>query len=122
MGQARKIALAMVIGAREETRQIASTLIEESGFQVLEASDIEEAAALVMRHARKLCFIFADAASPQEARALALLISENWPWIRVLISMDRAVLDAVELPAGAARMRRPWRPLDLLIEAERAMH
>ena len=122
MGQARRISQAMVIGSREETRQIASTLIEESGFHVIEAENMKEAAELLMRHARKLTFVFAEAANPEEAQSLATLVANNWPWIRVLVSMDHTALDETDLPSSAARLRRPWRPLDLLIEAERAMH
>jgi CheY-like chemotaxis protein len=122
MGQARRISQAMVIGSREETRQIASTLIEESGFTVIEAETVAEAAELLMRHARGLTFVFAEAADADEARELSRLIATNWPWIRLIVSMDRSALDTTDLPASAGRLRRPWRPLDLLIEAERAMH
>lgn len=122
MGQARRISQALVIGAREETRHIASTLLEETGFHVIEAESMEEAAELLMRHGRKLAFVFAEAANSLEARAVALLIANNWPWIRVLVAMDRSAQEGSDLPASASRLNRPWRPLDLLIEAERAMH
>ena len=121
MGQARRISQALVIGAREETRQIASTLLEETGLNVIEAESMEEGAELLMRHARKLSFVFAEAGSSLEARALALLVANNWPWIRVLVAMDRASITENDLPASASRLNHPWRPLDLLIEAERAM-
>lgn len=121
MGQARRISQAMVIGTRDDTRQIASTLIEESGFNVIEAESMDEAAELLMRHARRITFVFADAACPEEAQSLARLIANNWPWIRVLVSVDRSASGA-ELPASAARLHKPWRPLDLLIEAERALN
>lgn len=122
MGQARRIAQAMVIGEREEARQIASTLIEESGFHVIEADGLVEAEDLLLVHGRKITFIFAEAANRAEARALATLVSRKWPWIRVLVSIEGAALDARDLPSGASQMHKPWRPLDLLIEAERAMH
>jgi len=112
----------MVIGSREEARQIASTLIEESGFHVIEAENMQEAAEMLMRHARKLALVFAEASDPDEARSLAMLIANNWPWIRILVSMDRSAMEATDLPKGASRLHRPWRPLDLLIETERAMH
>ncbi len=122
MGQARRIAQAMVIGEREEARQIASTLIEESGFHVIEADGLMEAEDLLMRHGRKVTFVFAEAGNRAEARSLATMISSKWPWIRLLVSMEGAALDERDLPSGASQMHKPWRPLDLLIEAERAMH
>ena len=121
MGQARKISHAMVVGAREETRQIASTLIEESGFHVIEADSLEEAADVLGRFGRKIAFVFAEA-STEDARALASLVARKWPWIRLLVSLDQGSPDESALPASASCMHRPWRPLDLLIEAERAMH
>jgi hypothetical protein len=122
MGQARRIAQAMVIGEREEARQIASTLIEESGFHVIEAEGLVEAEDLLLLHGRKITFVFVEAANRAEARAVATLVSKKWPWIRVLVSIEGAALDARDLPSGASQMHKPWRPLDLLIEAERAMH
>jgi len=122
MGQARKISEAMVVGSREDTRQIASTLIEESGFHVIEAESVDEAAELLSQSGRRISFVFADAASPEDARKLTTLIARKWPSIRVLVSLDRAAMDRAELPPSASRLNRPWRPLDLLIEAERAMN
>src|SRR6478672_41889 len=107
MGQARKIAQAMVIGARDESRQIASTLIEESGFHVIEADGLVEAEDLLMRHGRKVTFIFAEAGNRAEARALATMISRKWPWIRLLVSTEGAALDARDLPSGASQMHKP---------------
>lgn len=122
MGQARRIAQALVIGAQDETRQIASTLIEESGFHVIEAESLVEADDLLTRHGRKITFVFVKADNQAEARALTSLIARKWPWIRVLVSMQGAKMDERDLPLGATQMHTPWRPLDLLIEAERAMH
>ncbi|MDB5593088.1 MAG: response regulator receiver protein [Hyphomicrobiales bacterium] len=120
--QSRRTARALVIGEREITRHIASTLIEESGYHVIEAVDFLQATALLARHAQKLRLVFAEAASGEEAQELAHQISRDWPWIRVLVSFDPACMRDTELPVGAARLRQPWYPLDLLIEAERAMH
>ncbi len=121
MGYARKRSQAMVIGTHEETRQMACTLIEESGFHVLEAESFEEAASLLARHGGRLHFVFAETEDARQARALAILIARNWPWIRVLVSF-RPSTQTSELPAGASRLRHPWHPLDLLIETERVMH
>lgn len=122
MGQARQISQAMVIGSREDTRQIASTLIEESGFHVIEADTLDEASELLMRFARRITFVFAEASDADQARMFARLVESNWPWIRVLVSFDPNSMTATDLPANAAQLRRPWRPLDLLIETERVMH
>ncbi|MDB5651792.1 MAG: response regulator receiver protein [Hyphomicrobiales bacterium] len=122
MGQAQSTARALVIGEREKTRQIASTLIEESGFQVTEAATFAEATRLLERDAHGLTLVFAEAADGEEAQALAHHISRRWPWIRVLVSFDPALMLDYELPRVAARLRQPWYPLDLLIEAERVMH
>lgn len=122
MEHIRRPVRALVIGEREITRHIASTLIEESGYHVMEAADFEQATDMLARHARDLRLVFAEAASGEEAQNLAHRISRNWPWIRVLVSFDPACMRDTELPVGAARLRQPWYPLDLLIEADRAMH
>ncbi len=120
MGQALKISEALVICSHADSRHIACTLIEESGFEVLEADTMEDGAAHLMQHAQSVSLVFAEANDAEEARRLALLIQDQWPWIKVLVAIDHTAVAIADMPHSAILMRRPWRPLDLLIEAERA--
>jgi hypothetical protein len=52
---------------------------------------------------------------------LARTISLKWPWIRVTVTSG-APGDRIEhLPRSAAFLPKPWRALDVLVEAERAV-
>ncbi|MBX9741268.1 MAG: hypothetical protein K2X62_14405 [Beijerinckiaceae bacterium] len=121
MGQTQRASLALIISEDDNTRQISSILFEESGFRVLEAATIEQAEAVLLRDAKRLQLVFADARDGLAARDLAHRISKTWPWIRVLVSLETSSQDA-DWPQKAAKLHEPWFPLDLLIEAERALH
>lgn len=122
MGQSGKTSRALVISDDEKTRQISAILIEESGFQVMEAATIEQADPILERHAEKLDLVFADACSGRDARDLAQRIASTWPWIRVLVSLDNSVDAGAAWPTNSSTLKQPWYPLDLLIEAERALN
>jgi len=122
MGQSTQISYALVVVDREKSRQIASTLIEESGFRVIEAEDVEQAMELLEIHGRKLGFVFAELNGSRAARELTAHIKRRWPSIRVLVSYAQDPAHDSGLPSGASRLRKPWAPLDLLIETERALH
>lgn len=122
MGQSTKTLRALVISDDEKTRQISAILIEESGFQVMEAATIEQADPILERHAGRLNLIFADAGSGRDARDLAERIARTWPWIRVLVSLDTALDSGAAWPGNSSTLKQPWYPLDLLIETERALN
>ena len=49
---------------------------------------------------------------------LAQVVAHNWPWIRVLVTSGYAPSEPV--PANAVYIQKPWRPLDVLVEVDRA--
>ena len=110
---------ALVIGAGDGRRQIAAVLIEESGFHVDEARNCREAEALVAQNPAGFRFIFADSVGDDEVQAFVSNVERKWPWIRLLVSTGS---DAPGTAPARGRLRSPWLPLDLLVEAERAIH
>lgn len=113
---------ALVIGTQEHIRQIVSLLFEETGFSVLEADSVENGRIHLERDADRIHLVFIDAGSGRQATDLAQQIERTWPWIRVLISTDAGEAHSANWPRSASPLAQPWRPLDLLIEAERAFH
>jgi CheY-like chemotaxis protein len=119
---ARNPSIALIIEDEPEVRSLAATIIEETDLGVVEAASGEEALAYLRQHARQVAMIFADVRLPGAVDGfdVARVAALTWPWIKVVLTsgagLDRS-LD--ELPETAKFMPKPWRALDVLVEAER---
>ena len=114
---------ALVVEDHPEVRSIAAAILEETDLKVEEVENAEQALSFLQEHGREVAMIFADVKLPggMDGIGLARIAAESWPWIRVVVTsgfMDRP-LD--ELPRTARFMPKPWRALDVLVEAERAI-
>ncbi len=123
MGQARNPHIALVIEDQPEVRDLAAAILEESDLDVAEAATAEEALSFLDEHGSEVAMIFVDVKLPgrMDGVDLARIAAESWPWIRSVVTsgaMDRSLND---LPRAARFMPKPWRALDVLVEAERAL-
>ncbi len=123
MGQARDPHIALVIEDQPEVRDLAAAILEESDLDVAEAATAEEALSFLDEHGAEVAMIFVDVKLPgrMDGVDLARIAAESWPWIRSVVTsgaMDRSLND---LPRAARFMPKPWRALDVLVEAERAL-
>jgi DNA-binding NtrC family response regulator len=123
MGRAsRERTMAIVVEDDQDQADLAAVLLEEAEFDVKEVASAEEASALLEEHGARVALVFADVWLNRSADGIALArsVAERWPWIKLIVTSGQAgpVLD--ELPRSAIYMQKPWRALDLLVEAERA--
>jgi CheY-like chemotaxis protein len=125
MGQITDMrSVALVVEDDADVRSLAATVLEESDLRVVEASSGEEALDYLRVHAGEVVFLFTDVRLPclMSGVDLARNVQSNWPWIRVIVTSG-ASLDLDEggqLPREARFIPKPWRVLDVLMEAERA--
>lgn len=122
--QAREVPIAMVIEDEPEVRSLAATILEEADLEVVEVSTGDEALAFLRENAPDVAMIFADVKLPGRVDGvdLARVAATSWPWIKVVLtsgSMERPLND---LPRTAVFIPKPWRALDVLVEAERVAH
>jgi CheY-like chemotaxis protein len=122
MGHAENTArIALVVEDDPDVRSLAAALIEETDLDVVEEDSAEGALAYLRRHAREVAFVFADIRLRRmDGVELARIVKRDWPWIRVLVTSGNPGDRLGELPRGARYVQKPWRALDVLIEAERA--
>jgi CheY-like chemotaxis protein len=127
MGQAlrkpRNPHIALVIEDQPEVRDLAAAILEETNLTVAEAANAEEALAFLNDHGSEVAMMFVDVKLPgsMDGVDLTRIAAELWPWIRCVVTsgaMDRPLND---LPRAARFMPKPWRALDVLVEAERAV-
>ena len=116
--------VALVVDDDADVRSLAAAILEETDLRVIEASSGEEALNSLRTQAGEVVFLFTDVRLPclMSGVDLARNVQSNWPWIRVMVTSG-APLDqneVAELPREVGFMPKPWKALDVLIEAERA--
>ena len=123
MGQASPFKpIALVVEDDELQRQLVVTLLEESDMGVIQCESAEAALRVLERMGGCLSMMFTDVnlAGTIDGIALAHFATERFPNLHVVVTSGAAQSKA--MPEGARFMPKPWRPLDVLREAERAMH
>jgi CheY-like chemotaxis protein len=113
--------IALVVEDDPDVRSLAATLIEETDLDVVEEDSAEAALAFLKANARSVALLFADIRLRRmDGIELARIVKRDWPWIRVLVTSGNPGDRLGDLPRGAKYIQKPWRALDVLIEAERA--
>ncbi|KAA2237949.1 response regulator [Salinarimonas soli] len=124
MGQANgQERIALIVEDDGDLRDLAAALMEETDLQVAEATSAEEALHILKTRADSVAFAFIDIRLPclMDGVDLARTINIRWPWIRVLATSGDPGERLADLPRTARFVPKPWRALDVLIEAERAV-
>lgn len=112
---------ALVVEDDEIQRSIVALLLEECEMTVIECETGEDAVRVLNDAGSGLSLIYADAHLPGEMSGieLAYFAKRQFPRLHVVISSGDL---SVKLPRGATFMPKPWRPIDLLREAERSRY
>ena len=115
--------IALIVEDDAEVRGLAAALLEETDLQVIEASSAEEALDYLRHHAEEVAFLFADVRLPclMNGVDLARTVRLKWPWVRTVLTSGQPLADASDdMPRDVRFMPKPWRALEVLMEAERA--
>lgn len=117
----KPVHLAIVVEDEIEIRQLAETLLEETELEVVGCPSAEEALAVLRERGGEVALVFADVrlAGEMDGLQLARAVATLWPRARLVITSGHGVRRP-ELPKEAVFIAKPWRPVDVLIEAERA--
>jgi CheY-like chemotaxis protein len=126
-GMGRKmepLRIALIVEDDMELRGLAAALLEETDLQVVETSSAEEALDFLRGHADDVAFLFADIRLPclMSGVDLARSVRLKWPWIRIMLTSGGPLEDGSgKLPRDVRFTPKPWRALEVLMEAERAV-
>ena len=118
MPEAKRYAL--VVEDDSMQRQLISSILADSGFEVL-TSDTAEAAIVVLEEiGHDLALMVADVRlnGDMPGSQLAKFARGLFPNIKVIITSGK---EWPTLPDGAIFLRKPWKPLDLVREAKLAI-
>jgi CheY-like chemotaxis protein len=117
--------VALIVEDEPELRELAAALLEETDLQVVEAASAEEALDYLRSHGEEVAFLFADVRLPclMSGVDLARTARFKWPWIRTVLTSGTPLDEDSNDVLGDVRfMQKPWRALEVLMEAERATH
>jgi CheY-like chemotaxis protein len=119
MGQAFK-PIALVVEDDAPQRALISTLFEESNMKVIECESAEAALLVLDTIGSDVAMLFTDVnlAGAQTGAELADIAKARFPDLTVLVTSGHK---RPELPDDTTFLPKPWRALDLLWHAEKAM-
>lgn len=91
-------------------RMDACAILEDAGFQALEAATGDEAVTVLEAHAGKVRLLFTDVQMPgtRDGFALARETARRWPGIKVLVASGQMKPQPGELPEGAVFIDKPF--------------
>jgi CheY-like chemotaxis protein len=110
---------ALVVEDDEVQRRMVCTILETNGFEVLQSDTAETAQIILEEVGHDLSLIVADVRlnGDMPGSHLARFAKQLFPNIKVVVTSGK---DWPVLPEGAIFLRKPWKPLDLIREAQAA--
>lgn len=124
MGQKiRPHRIALIVEDDFEVRGLAAALLEETDLKVVETSSAGEALNYLRGNAEEVAFLFADVRLPclMNGLDLARTVRMEWPWVRTVLTSGLPPEEELQgMPQDVRFMPKPWRALEVLMEAERA--
>jgi DNA-binding NtrC family response regulator len=110
---------ALVVEDDEIQRSMVTELLEDVHMNVIQCESGEAAELVLNRLGSRLRLMFTDVnlSGPMKGTDLALIASERFPQISVIVTSGN---ECPDLPPAALFMPKPWHPADVMVEAERA--
>lgn len=114
--------LALVVEDDAATRALAESLLGETTLSVIGCGSAEAALSVLREHGGDVYLVFADIrlSGAMDGLQLASAVAMLWPKARMVVTSGHRLERPDALPAQAVFIPKPWRPYDVLVEAERA--
>ncbi|KAB8330871.1 hypothetical protein SD80_027585 [Scytonema tolypothrichoides VB-61278] len=107
---------AVIVAAEPTEAGLAAVLLEESDLAVVDLTPGGDLMAFLEDHADEVALVFADAGRIRRGQLAA--VRTRWPRLPVVVS--GGIHDVEIADSRTQRLSKPWRPLELLVAAERA--
>jgi DNA-binding NtrC family response regulator len=116
--------VALIVEDEPYVRELAGALLEETELDVVEVDSAEAAMAYLKDQGGEVAMMFADVRLPGEMDGvqLAKTACTLWPTIRIVLTSGDPDAASDDVPDCVTFMPKPWRGLDVLVQAEKAMH
>lgn len=111
MGQSKPFDRPAVLVVEDEPllRLMAIDVVEDAGFETVEATDADEAIKLLeSRDDIRIVFTDIDMPGSMDGIRLAMAIRDRWPPIQIIVTSGYARFAAPVLPEGAVFFAKPY--------------
>ena len=114
--------VALVVEDDAAVRNLAAAVLEETDLDVIACESAEAAISVLERTGVTVALLFADVrlAGAMDGVALARTVGRRWPDVRVVVTSGYDESRDDRLPREAIYLQKPWRALDVLVQAEHA--
>ena len=121
MGQVQQSRAVLIVEDDAELRSLVAALLEDEQVDIIECESAEAALATMLIDGRKVGMIFADVRlrGVMDGIDLAREVKMRWPLLPVILTSGLPRERVGDLPLGVDYMPKPWRPLNVLIAANR---
>jgi DNA-binding NtrC family response regulator len=115
--------VALIVEDDPDVRDLAAALLEETELDVVEVESADAALSYLQERGGEVAMMFADVRLPgdMDGVQLAKAACTLWPTIRIVLTSGDPGAVSDDLPDGVTFMPKPWRGLDVLVEAEKAV-
>ena len=102
--------IVLVVEDEGFVRLMAVDMLEDAGFEVLEAGTADEAWGILEHRFDDVTVLFTDVDMPGSMNGIALAsrVAECWPHIRLVITSGRHWLDNDEMPDHGQFVHKPY--------------
>lgn len=111
MGQSKMFAKSAILVVEDEPllRMMAVDLVEDAGFEALEAANADEAIK-ILECRSDIAVIFTDIDMPgsMDGLLLAAAVRDRWPPIKIILTSGHIHVSEVELPIGGKFFSKPY--------------
>jgi CheY-like chemotaxis protein len=116
--------VALIVEDDADVRDLAAALLEETPLDVVEVETAEAALDCLRERGGEVAMIFADyrLPGPMDGAQLAKAACTLWPTIRIVLTSGDPGVCLDDLPECVTFMPKPWRGLDVLVQAGKAIH
>jgi CheY-like chemotaxis protein len=109
-----KRAVVLIVEDEFMIRSNAVEMIEEAGFEVVEAASADEAIAIIESRS-DITVVFTDIQMPgsMDGLKLAAAVRDRWPPIRIVATSGHVKLVPGDLPEGSRFLQKPYSAVEI---------
>jgi CheY-like chemotaxis protein len=113
-GRENSKTVVLIVEDEPMVRLCAVQMVEEAGFEVVEAASADEAIR-ILESSSDIRVMFTDIQMPgsMDGLKLAHAVSNRWPPIKIIVTSGRGLVTEHDLPEGGHFFGKPYSPMQI---------
>jgi CheY-like chemotaxis protein len=113
-GDSTKTPVVLVVEDEQLVRLSAVKVIEDAGFEVIEAANADDAIR-ILESRRDIRVVFTDIQMPGSIDGLKLAhaVRHRWPPIKIIVTSGHELVAEDDLPEGGRFFAKPYDPMEI---------